>query len=130
MSNKRYGSKGTIITSGSNSHKSQTGLGSSSRTTSWGDPLSKRWENRRMRNPESSAAQNIDANRKHYVLTRLGVTNQGKMNRLKQALTHGSEPMRGASYNDAKTLDQKRWDSYNLGTELKYKEEYVPKRKK
>jgi len=125
---KRYGSRGTILTSGKSTHTSQTGSGSSSRRTSWGDPLSKRWENRRMRDPESTAAQNIDANRKHYVLKTLGITNQGRMNRLKQALTHGYEP-RDASWEKAKTLDQKRWDSYNLGTELKYKEEYVPKRK-
>ena len=130
MSNKRYGSRGSIITSDRTKHKSQTGSGSSSRTTSWGDPLSKRWENRRMRDPESSAAQNIDANRKHYVLKTLGITNQGRMNRLKQALTHSSGDSSDVSYQKARTLDQKRWDSYNTGTELKYKEEYVPKRKK
>ena len=81
-----------------------------------------------MRDPESSVAQNIDATRKHYVLNKLGITNQGRMNRLKQALTHGYEP-RDASWEKAKTLDQKRWDSYNLDTELKYKEEYVPRKK-
>ena len=124
----RYGRRGSIITSGRTKHTSQTGSGSSSRTTSWGDPLSKRWENRRMRDPESSVAQNIDATRKHYVLNKLGITNQGRMNRLKQALTHGYEP-RDASWEKAKTLDQKRWDSYNLDTELKYKEEYVPRKK-
>ena len=51
------------------------------------------------------------------------------MERLKTALTHSSEP-RGASWEKARTLDQKRWDSYNLDTELKYKEEYVPKNRR
>ena len=124
----RYGRRGSILTSGRTKHKSQTGSGSSSRRTSWGDVLSKKWENRMMRDPESSVAQNIDATRKHYVLNKLGITNQGRMNRLKQALTHGYEP-RDASWEKAKTLDQKRWDSYNTGTELKYKEEYVPRKK-
>ena len=124
----RYGRRGSILTSGRTKHKSQTGSGSSSRRTSWGDVLSKKWENRMMRDPESSVAQNIDATRKHYVLNKLGITNQGRMNRLKQALTHGYEP-RDASWEKAKTLDQKRWDSYNLDTELKYKEEYVPRKK-
>jgi hypothetical protein len=126
---KRYGSRGTIITTDRNTHTSQTGSGSSSRRTSYGDVLSKRWENRMMSDPESSEAHNIDAIRKHNVLQKLGITNQGRMNRLKTALTHGSEP-RNASWAEAPTLDQKRWDSYNLGTEIKYKTEIVPKQKK
>ena len=112
MSNKRYGSRGSIITSGSNSHKSQTGLGSSSRTTGYGDFLSKRYENRKMRDPESSGAQNIDANRKYSVLRTLGITSQGRMDRLKQALTYPMEFGKG-SYKDAKTYDDvidKRWE--------------------
>ena len=39
---KRYGSRGTILTSGRNSHTSTTGEGSSCRRTSYGDVLSKR----------------------------------------------------------------------------------------
>ena len=127
MSNKRYGSRGSIITSGRTKHTSQTESGSSSRRTSWGDVLSKKWENRVMSDPVMG--QNIDAIRKGIILRKLNVTSQPRMERLKTALTHASEP-RGASYEKARTLDQKRWDSYNTGTELKYKEEYVPKRKK
>lgn len=37
----RYGRRGSILTSGRTKHTSQTGSGSSSRRTSWGDVLSK-----------------------------------------------------------------------------------------
>ena len=117
----RYGRRGSILTSGRTKHKSQTGSGSSSRRTSWGDVLSKKWENRMMRDPESSVAQNIDATRKHYVLNKLGITNQGRMERLKTALTHSYGASGEVSYQKARTMDQKRWDSYNLDTKLKYK---------
>ena len=102
---KRYGSRGTIITTDRNTHTSQTGSGSSSRRTSYGDPLSKKWENRTMRDPESSAAQNIDAVRKSYVMHTLGVTTQGRMDRLKQALTHPSGSNRDVSYQKARSYD-------------------------
>ena len=125
----RYGRRGSILTSGRTKHTSQTGSGSSSRRTSWGDVLSKKWENRMMRDPESSVAQNIDATRKHYVLNKLGITNQGRMERLKTALTHSYGASGEVSYQKARTMDQKRWDSYNLDTKLKYKEEYVPRKK-
>jgi len=128
MGSKRYGSRGTIITSDKSTHITQTGSGSSNRRTSWGDVLSKKWENRMTRDPDSSEAHNIDAIRKHIILNKLNVSSQPRMERLKTALTHASEP-KGASYKKARTLDQKRWDSYNLDTEIKYKEEYVPKRK-
>mgnify|MGYP003153727604 CR=1 FL=1 len=114
----------------SSSHTSKTGTGSSSRRTSWGDVLSKKWENRMMRDPESSEAQNIDAIRKHIILKKLNVTSQPRMERLKTALTHSYGASGEVSYQKARTLDQKRWDSYNLGTELKYKEEYVPKNRR
>ena len=68
MSDNRYGRRGTIITSGHTKHRSQTGTGSSSRRTDWGDFLSKKWENRMTRDPDSSEAHNIDAIRKHNVL--------------------------------------------------------------
>ena len=84
---KRYGSRGTIITSGISTHTSQTGSGSSSRRTSYGDPLSKKWENRTLRG-EDWRAGNIDAIRKGYVMHKLGITNQGRMDRVKLALTH------------------------------------------
>jgi hypothetical protein len=84
---KRYGSRGTILTSGHTKHKSQTGSGSSSRRTSYGDPLSKKWENRTMRRG-GGRADNIDAVRKSYVMHTLGITTQGRMDRLKLALTN------------------------------------------
>ena len=71
----------------SSSHTSQTGTGSSSRRTSYGDPLSKKWENRTLRG-EDWRAHNIDAIRKGYVMHKLGITNQGRMDRVKLALTH------------------------------------------
>ena len=134
---RRYGARGSGKTGtgrksfdrGGN-YRNTTGTGSSSRRTDWGEVLSKKWENRMTRDPDSSEAHNIDAIRKHNVLQRLGITSQGRMNRLKQALTHSYGDSSDVSYKKAKTLDQKRWDSYNTGTELKYKEEYVPKRKK
>ena len=87
MGSKRYGSRGTIITSDKSTHTSKTGSGSSSRRTSYGDPLSKKWENRTLRG-EDWRAGNIDAIRKGYVMHKLGITNQGRMDRVKLALTH------------------------------------------
>lgn len=102
----RYGSRGTILTSGRTKHKSQTFDGSSNRTTSLGDSLSKRWENRIMRNPDSVEAQNIDKIRKHYAMKRLGITSQARMDRLKLALTnpYGSSSI---SWDDRPSYDDK-----------------------
>ena len=103
---KRYGARGsakkTYQTSSSNTNK--TGSGSSSRRTGYGDFLSKKHENRKMRDPESSGAQNINANRKYSILRTLNITSQARMDRLKQALTHPMEFGEG-SYEDAKTYD-------------------------
>ena len=113
MSNKRYGSRGSIITSGSNSHKSQTESGSSSRRTGYGDFLSKKWENRMKRDPESSEAQNTDAIRKHNVLQKLNVTSQARMGRLKQALTHPYGNSSDVSYQKAPTYGERQWKEWD-----------------
>ena len=128
---KRYGSRGTIITTDRNTHTSQTGSGSSSRRTSYGDVLSKRWENRITgNNPDSIEAHNIDAIRKHIILNKLNVSSQGRMNRLKQALTQPYGASGEVSYQKAKSYEQKQWESYNTGTEMKYTKEYVPKNRR
>jgi len=111
---KRYGSRGTIKTSSrkSSGYTPKTGTGSSSRRTSWGDFLSKKHENRKMRHPESSGAQNIQANRKYSILRTLNITSQARMDRLKTALTHPMEFGKG-SWKDAKTYDDvidERWE--------------------
>ena len=108
---RRYGARGSGKTGtgrksfdrGGN-YRNTTGTGSSSRRTDWGDVLSKKHENRKMRDPESSGAQNIHANRKYSILRTLNITSQARMDRLKQALTHPMEFGEG-SYEDAKTYD-------------------------
>ena len=104
----RYGRRGSIITSGRTKHKSQTNEGSSSRTTSFPDVLSKRWENRITGNdPDSLEAHNIDAIRKSIILKKLNVNTQSKMNRLKQALTHPHGSTGEVSYQKAKSYKEK-----------------------
>lgn len=90
---RRYGARGSgkrgtsrkSFDRGGN-YTSPTGSGSSSRRTSYPDFLSKRWENRVMRDPVMG--HNIDAIRKGYALGKLGVNTQARMDRLKLALTH------------------------------------------
>ena len=59
-----------------------------------------------MRNPDSGEAHNIDKIRKHYVMNKLGITNQGRMDRLKLALTnpHGSHLI---NWDDRPSYDDK-----------------------
>ena len=114
ISKKRYGSRGSIITSGRTKHKSQTYEGSSSRTSSWPDVLSKRWENRITGNdPDSIEAHNIDAIRKHIILKKLNVNTQPRMNRLKQALTQPYGASGEVSYQKAKSYDDVLDDAWN-----------------
>ena len=110
---KRYGSRGSILTSGRTKHKSQTGSGSSSRRTGYGDVLSKKWENRMKRDPESSEAHNTEQIRKHIILKKLNVTSQPRMERLKLALTHPYGRSGDVSYQKARTHDQRNWDEWN-----------------
>ena len=122
MSNKRYGSRGSIITSGRTKHTSQTGSGSSSRRTGYGDVLSKKWENRMKRDPESSEAHNTDAIRKHIILNKLNVTSQARMERLKTALTHPYGRSGDVSYQKARTYDQRSWDEWETMVKRKKQE--------
>jgi len=103
---KRYGSRGTILTSSKSTHTTRTGSGSSNRRTSWGDVLSKKWENRITgNNPDSVEAHNIDAIRKQIILNKLNVSSQGRMNRLKQALTQPYGSTGKVSYQKARSYD-------------------------
>jgi len=94
-------------------YRNTTGTGSSSRRTSTGDVLSKRWENMMTRDPDSAEAHNIDAIRKHIILNKLDVTSQPRMNRLKQALTQPYGRSGEVSYQKAKSYDDvidERWE--------------------
>ena len=109
---RRYGARGSGKTGtgrksfdrGGN-YRNTTGTGSSSRRTDWGDVLSKKWENRMTRDPDSSEAHNIDAIRKHIILNKLNVNTQPRMNRLKQALTQPYGRSGDVSYQKARSYD-------------------------
>jgi len=119
---KRYGARGSAkktYQTSSSGDTNKTGSGSSSRRTSYPDVLSKRWENRMTRDPDSSEAHNIDAIRKGIILRRLGVNTQARMTRLKTALTHPYGRSRAVSYEKAPTYGERQWQRWETKNKSK-----------